>query len=233
MQFYFVFPLLFVILRRFDFAKPAALIGFTTFVLGLFFSRHVHFNEPSLLLLKLNYFIAGIVLHRFLSGDLNKVQGAATGLLAVALVSVDYRYGLGLLILPVLLTLMLVLGRLELEGKTPKWLSALIESRVVQFASDTSYSVYLFHGFFIAAAGYIVAGHESFINAQPRLSSWLMYGFVLVFTYVAANAAYRFVELPSIRLGKRVIERTLPRARADSGTPRGPEASSSTQAAKS
>lgn len=220
MQFYLVFPLLFLIVRRFHFAVSAALIGFTAFVLGVVLSKHVHFPEPAPLIMKLNCFMAGMVLHRFLAGGLSQARGASMALLAIALVSVDYRYHWYLLVLPALMGLMLLFGWLELHGKTPAWLAALIENRVVQFASDTSYSVYLFHGFFIAATGFLIAGNEGFIADHPRLFNWLMYGFVVMGAYTLSSVVYRFVELPGIQMGKRVIARLLPRSEGEAPAPR-------------
>ncbi len=230
MQFYLVFPLLFLILRRFNFIVTAALIGFVSFAFGLALSKYVHFPEPSPLVMKLNCFIAGMVLYHFLAGGVSKMQSVATALLAVALVSIDYRYHAYLLVLPVLMGLMLLLGWLELHGKMPKWLSALIEGRLVQFASDTSYGVYLFHGFFIAIVGLLLAGNEGFIAGNARLFNWLMLGFVAVGSYMLSSIVYRLVELPGIQLGKRVIARLLPRAGGGSA-PRNQDAALSAPAA--
>lgn len=211
MQFYLAFPFLFLFARRFNFAIAAALIGFIAFPIGVILSRHVHFPEPAPLVMKLNCFMAGMVLYRFLAGGAAGARSAATALLAIALVSVDIRYHVYLLVLPVLMSLMLLLGWLELHGKTPRWLAALVESRIVNFASDTSYSVYLFHGFFIASAGLMVAGNEGFIAGNPRLFNWTMYSFVVIGTYALSSVVYRYVELPGIQWGKRAIARWLPR----------------------
>lgn len=221
MQFYLAFPFLFLFMRRFGFVVSAAVIGFTAFALGLLISRHIHYPEPAPLVMKLNCFVAGMVLYRFLAGGMGNMQGVATALLAIALVSVDYhRYHIYLLVLPALMSLMLLLGWLELHGKTPAWLTALIEGRIVQFASDTSYSVYLFHGFFIATVGLLIAGNEGFIADHPRLFNWLMYGFVVLGTYALSSVVYRFVELPGIQMGKHVITRLLPRSQGELSTSR-------------
>jgi len=193
-------------------------------------TRHVDFPEPSPLVIKLNYFVAGMVLYRFLAGGLGRWQGIAMALLAVALVSLDYqRYRRHLIVLPALMGLMLLLGHLELKGKTPRWAAALIESRVVEVAADTSYSVYLFHGYFVAMAGLIVAGNEAWALAHPQAFNWMMYIFVVAGVYTTASIVYRFVELPGISLGKRVVARLLPVKRT-TAVPRGPEPIASTPA---
>lgn len=220
MQFYFTFPWLFLLLRRFNFAVPAALIGFPVFVLGLMVSQRVHFPEPTLMVMKLNYFIAGIILYRVVNAELSEARRAAMSLLAIALVSIDYRYHLHLLVLPTAMALMLFLGRLETQGKTPRWLAAVIGSKIVTAGADTSYSVYLFHGFFIATAGLLVAGNEAWIAEHRQLFNWSMYAFVVICAYALASVVYRFVELPGIQWGKRVINKLpKPLPRNDSAAP--------------
>lgn len=211
MQFYFVFPFVFLVVRRFNFLVPAAIIGFSVFVLGVMLSRHVDYPEPSALVIKLNYFMAGMVLCRLLAGGLDRVKSMGMAVLALALVSLDYqRYHHHLPVLPALMGLMMLLGYLEIKGKTPRWTAALIGSRVVEFGADVSYSVYLFHGYFVAMVGLAVAGNEDWIAAHPQAFNWMLYIFVIAGAYTAASFIYRFVELPGISLGKRFIARVMP-----------------------
>jgi peptidoglycan/LPS O-acetylase OafA/YrhL len=63
MQFYFAFPALWLILRRVGSPYAALVVGIAAFIVGVEVSQRVHFYEPSLLLFKLNYFIAGMLLH--------------------------------------------------------------------------------------------------------------------------------------------------------------------------
>lgn len=211
MQFYFVFPFLFLFVRRFSFLIPSAVIGFGVFVLGMLLSKHVYYPEPSVLVLKLNYFIAGMVLYRLLAGGISREKSAAMALLAIALVSLDYqRYHRHMLVLPALMCLMMFLGYLEIREKTPRWVASVIGSRVVEVAADTSYSVYLFHGYFVAIVGLAVAGNEGWVIAHPQAFNWMLYAFVITGAYTTASLVYRFVELPGISLGKRVIDRVLP-----------------------
>lgn len=207
MQFYFVFPVLFIALQRFGYIRIAILFGLPVYVIGLSIAMWVHFYEPSLIFMKLNYFIAGILLFRLLIEETDRYKRVALTLCAVLLVSIEYRYRTELVALPLLLFSMLFLGWMEVSNRTPGWIKILVNSRIIRFASDTSYGVYLFHGFFISASGLIISGNSYLLALTPPYRVLVMFLFVIVLSYLTAFAVYRFVELPGIQLGKRTIEK--------------------------
>ncbi len=110
MQFYFVFPALFLLMQKFGYLKIAILIGLPVFVLGFGISKFIAYSEPSLLVMKLNYFIAGILLFRFLRTDTSRYKRISLTLCAIFLVSLDFRYGRHIFVLPILLLSMLIPG---------------------------------------------------------------------------------------------------------------------------
>ena len=85
MQFYFVFPILMLLIQRFGFLKIAFCVGLVSFIVGLEISKFTHYYEPSLLFLKFNYFIAGIILYRILSTSISKDKRLVLVLCAVFL----------------------------------------------------------------------------------------------------------------------------------------------------
>jgi peptidoglycan/LPS O-acetylase OafA/YrhL len=210
MQFYFVFPALLFLMQKLGFLRIAVFVGLPVFIIGYLIGRYVHYFEPSLLFIKLNYFIAGILLFRFLEIGISRRRRYALALCAVLLVSLDFRYGRQLIVLPILLLLMLILGWLEAANRTPIWISSLVNSRFTRFASDSSYSVYLFHGFFISAFGLIISSQSSLLSLPPHQRVFLMFLFVATSAYLTAYMVYRFVELPGIRFGKHIIEKIAP-----------------------
>lgn len=210
MQFYAAFPLLYLAMRRFGVARTALVAGVPVFVLGVGISSLVFYYEPSLLFFKLNYFLAGMVLHHVLAGGAGRRGRTVLAAAAFALVTLDYRYGANLAAPPALLLSMLVLGRLETSGGTPGPLARVLNSRVVRFASDTSYGVYLFHGFFISASGWLISRNAYLLSLPPPQRVVFMLVFVTVLAYPLAHAVYRLVELPGIRAGKRVMDKLAP-----------------------
>ncbi len=210
MQFYFAFPILMLSMQRFGFLNIAFWIGLGSFIVGLAISKFTHYYEPSLLFLKFNYFIAGMILARVLSANISKGKRLVLVLCAVFLVSLDRGYGKQLLVLPLLLLSMLILGWLEATNRTPIWISSLINSRFTRFASDTSYGVYLFHGFFISAFGLILFRQTKLLALPPDRRVLIMFLFVATSAYLTGYAVHRCIELPAISLGKQMIQRMIP-----------------------
>jgi peptidoglycan/LPS O-acetylase OafA/YrhL len=210
MQFYFVFPALIFLMRRCGFLKIAIFAGLITIVVGYSVARLVHYYEPSLLFFKLQYFISGILLFRALSANTIVRKRCALAACAVFLVSLDFQYGTQLFVLPLLVISMLFLGWLEAINRTPVWMSSLINSRLTRFASNTSYSVYLFHGFFISASGLILSGQAGLIAMPSHQRVFAMFLFVAISAYLVSYVVYLWIELPGIRLGKYLIQKVAP-----------------------
>ncbi|MGE3972825.1 MAG: acyltransferase family protein [Porticoccaceae bacterium] len=210
MQFYFVFPALLFLMHKSGFIRISIFVGLPVFFVGYEVSRFIHYYEPSLLFMKLNYFIAGILLFRSLRVDVSRHRRYALALCAAMLVSLDFRYGRQLIVLPSILLSMLILGWLEAKNRTPISLSSLVNNRFIRFASDSSYGVYLFHGFFISAFGLLISSQPSLLSLPPSQRVFIMFLFVATSTYLTAYMVYRFVELPGIRFGKHMIEKIAP-----------------------
>lgn len=192
MQFYLAFPFLFLLRPRHLLAVALAVV-----VVGGWYVDFVRFPEPTLLLFKLQYFAAGMLLYRALMGDTRQ----KILLLAAALVLTGIEQGRQWQIAPALLLGMAALGTLEMQGQLPK----VCASRLVTYASDVSYSVYLFHGLLLGAFGAVLAAFGWKPDALLRTFGLL--AVVVPCTYLLAGVTYRFVELPGIRLGRHVLHR--------------------------
>ncbi|WP_327440176.1 acyltransferase [Pseudomonas donghuensis] len=209
MQFYAVFPLLFLVFSRLGVAKSSLLIGVPVFLAGTWISARVHYLEPSLIVLRLNYFLAGMVLFSAMQSGVSTLRQVCLVACAMALVYIGSRIEPDELVLPGFLLVMFAIGVAERSGQAPSWLISLINNRVVRFASDTSYGVYLFHGFFISAAGLAITRTPFLLELTPIQRVGAMLPFVLIGAYLTAYVIYRLVEQPGIRLGGR-INRSMP-----------------------
>lgn len=206
MQFYFVFPALLFLMHKVGFCRAIFIIGLPVFVIGFIISYYFHYFEPSLLFLKLNYFMAGILLFRILGACKSNRNRLLLTLGAVFLVSLEFNiYENETLVLPFLLVSMLILGYLEAVGRTPTWLLSLVNSRVTRFASDTSYGVYLFHGFYISLSGLIISWNTELLALLPYQRVLAIFIFVTMSAYLTSYVIFRTIELPGIRFGKYVI----------------------------
>jgi peptidoglycan/LPS O-acetylase OafA/YrhL len=195
MQFYLAFPLLFLWLRT---PLRALVAGLIVFTLGRDFAISVAYPEPSLLAFKLHYFLAGMLLYQAVTESGAKRTGAIAAALVLSFLDRNWHQ-------PALLLSMFALALLERDGQTPAPLAAVIDSRIMRFASDVSYSVYLFHGRMIGTFGALLAIFPADLSPMARTA--LLFAFVLPTSYAISWVVYRWVELPGIALGKRVVGR--------------------------
>lgn len=232
MQFYLIFPALLLAMERYGFLRVAIPAGVSVALLGFGISQAVQYPEPSLLAMKLNYFMAGMLLFRLLCAQTSGAKRIIYAVCALVLVALDLRYPLSfVLVACALLLSMITLGRLETSGRTPAWLSHLIDNRVVRFASDVSYSVYLFHGFFLSLSGLIISGQIDFLAMPAYLRTFFIFLFVSISTYASAYVVYRLVELPGIAAGRRVLRRFASSSNAQRGSNQAKEQDQSLEAA--
>lgn len=198
MQFYAVFPFLLLAFNRFGLPAIAVTAG-VSLAAAWAARRHFVITEQSLLVLKLHFFLAGMLICR--------AKRWPMVVAALLLASLDRK-----LAGPFLALLMFLLVRQESLGRLP----AILRGRVVHFASDTSYSVYLFHGFFLSACGLIIARWPALQQLAPSLRVAAIFVFVTVGAYGTGWLIYRRVELPGIEFGRRLIQR-WPRRTATPG----------------
>lgn len=200
MQFYLAFPLIWLACRRFGPITAALVLSGMALVLSVAVSTLVEFREPSLLVFKLRYFMAGMLI--FHAVRARGARLAALSVVAVALCAYEPTYGRQAVILPALAVLMLAAGVAEQRRALPLAVSAVLGSRAVRVASDISYGVYLFHGFWLAGAGMLLVG----VPLGPtRLLALL--AVVLPGACLTGWLVHRFVETPGIALGRRAISR--------------------------
>jgi peptidoglycan/LPS O-acetylase OafA/YrhL len=213
MQFYLAFPLLFMLMDKFGYLRISIAVAIPCFVVGFYVNMYLGFFEPSLLLMKLNYFIAGILIFRFielrqagLKNNAQKIHNIIIILVIFILVSLDYlRYELDILYLWGLSFMLLISADFDRLQKTPQLFARAFKSRFVRFASDCSYSVYLFHGFFISMFGLFISENSWLASCQLGTRLILMLLFVVVTSYSFSYVIYKVVELPGIQVGKSVI----------------------------
>ncbi|MGJ7579297.1 acyltransferase family protein [Variovorax sp. RHLX14] len=199
MQFYAVFPLLVLAMRRFGMILVALVLAALAwrFIPGL----RPLWQEPALLLFKLQTFMAGMLAFTAV---------AARGRYALAL----FAAGCALIALDpssvwrsyVLYAVLFIGARLEHAGRLPSALTSLLQGRLVRFTAETSYSVYLFHGFFIAGFGLILT-HGWLIDLSPFARVCAMLVFVVPGVYLFAHLVMLWVEKPGIALGNRLTRR--------------------------
>lgn len=208
MQFYLVFPMIFIACNRWGWLRVTAVIGCISGLMLITFNKSLrsgliapdmNFLEPSFLFFKLQYFLIGIIVYSATQEKIKKLLPIGFLLLALCMLDIGQGNAKTLVRLAMTLTIFLM-ARASASGD-----QVFANSRLVRLLSDSAYSVYLFHGFFIAAAGWLMAPE---MVARPLL----MVAWVIPSAYISAQLVERWVERPGIRLGRDVVARLSGRA---------------------
>lgn len=216
MQFYVVFPFIYLAMKRFGTGKTAVVLALFSYAFMWIFNQAVaagkanFFFEPSMLFFKLPIFLAGVLIYRAASTSTTSNWHRITYVLLALLMCAnlgDIYHGqvIYLVFLVALMAVMAVPYRPI--ARHLNVLEMVCRSRIVTFMSDVSYSVYLFHGLFLAIVG-------SQIGMSAKNSGWplvigtlAIWAAVIVLTYAFSFLVFRFVELPGIALGKIIVGR--------------------------
>ena len=212
MQFYFFFPALYLVVRRFGLIWPAAAIGLVALVSGKLLGSS--FVEPSFLPFKLPVFFAGILVYeRTKSDDRKKRLILLTIALAMSLSQWSW-YGRYCVLIAAPVGLMAILTG-EVAGNrlvdTFRGIAtAILANRIADFLSDLSYSAYLFHGIFISIIGSALVQTLGFqaLNSSVRVLTFIVA--VMLPTLILSAAIHRAIERPGILLG-RSVDRAISR----------------------
>lgn len=208
MQFYFVFPFIFLLLKKRDVKISLLLLGFLSIAIARIVYKFLYFYEPSFLALKLQYFLAGIILYYLLNYKLLLRDKVILTLIAFFLLLIEYRVNSYTLVF--IFLMMYSIGWLEVHQILSQQLMSVIDSKIVNFMSDSSYSVYLFHGFFISLSGLIISYIEPLTNSSLFVHTLFMWFFVLICTYPFAYFIFIFIEKKGAHYGRNFINKTFP-----------------------
>lgn len=201
MQFYAVFPLLFLLMRK---------CGYVVFVVGALGAgwgiKHglgLSFPEPSFLPLKLSLFIIGMIAaeaHFNFAGGKPIFMRAPLIVMALLLASRHSLYVVAVTLLVIFLGLFSPLGNtVRLPAKI---LNTILSNRLTRFMADASYSVYLVHGLFITLFG----GDLFNVQLAPPARVALLTVMVTALSYSTAVALHHGIEQPGLKLGRKLIK---------------------------
>lgn len=210
MQFYMLFPFIMLLTLRLGYVPT--LIGIMVlctigrYVLASFYEA---FSMPSMILIKLHMFIAGMLLAEAVRRkQLSFVLLALIAPVASAIINI--RMGK----LEIIFEALMIIGMAmvlwqnrpgALMEKLMRLPRAILTNRVSTWLGDVSYSVYLLHLLIvIPAIAWLLRDYH--IEGQAEVLRVAMVSAIcLPVTYGIATLLYRFVEKPGILLGKRVL----------------------------
>src|SRR5580765_709242 len=204
MQFYFVFPLIFVLARKYGYLQVLTVIAGAVLIIG-YQVAETPFPEPSFLPLKLNYFIAGMLLCLCL--DRGRSRSLRTGCAILGLcLTIFHVSAQRLYVFQTLLwSAMYILGSIEFER--PTMLGMLFRSTVIKHGADWSYGVYLVHGIFIQLCGLMMSRSHWLAGFSIEVRTVGMFLFTAACSYATASQIHKYLEKPMISWGGTLLRR--------------------------
>lgn len=211
MQFYLFFPFLFLALRR----VPVILYSMlTAAIVGICFSmisvyvidaeKLISFPQPTLLALRLNCFVAGMILARILFSDGLRAADLVAFSLAIFLFQRTTFFAIATLIaLLVLRGRIFENGRYNLISKMLFLCSRILEMRWSRRLGDFSYSIYLLHIFLLIPAVTFLQTTTWFPALPGAARFSLVVVIVIPLVIFMSRFTFLFIEQPLINIGRR------------------------------
>ncbi|MGX5804936.1 acyltransferase family protein [Bradyrhizobium sp. Arg314] len=212
MQFYAVFPALMLLVRRFDWVWSAivvaALGGIAVMVLGW---MSVRFPMPSLLPLKIQVFLCGMLL----AGVLGQRQPRPLLHLALAMALAAIPFGDGYGLSKLVIREALVLGFFALvlyrmlpgqAGAVARRIAVALGGGVFHVLGELSYSIYLIHLLVLQpVAAFVIARYGDGLSAPLRFA--IVLAVVMPGVCLLSWVTYTVFEMPGQKLGRAVLRR--------------------------
>ncbi len=202
MQFYLIFPLIFLFLKRASLGN-LALFLIATILVSVLSSKYIipGFTEPSLIFYQLPTFLIGIFIYYGIFHQ--EIEKRNFSLLSVFLLcAVKHQQdNFYLLLAAILLTFSLY------DSDSSHKLNKFFDDKIFTVLSDLSYSVYLFHGFFLSIIGAYIERNLYPLGYTTNQCVMIIIITVIPLTYITSYFLYKYVELPGIALGKALIKK--------------------------
>lgn len=212
MQFYLLFPFIMLLTLRWGFALTLLAV-MALCVLGRFLLPDLYdaFPMPSMILIKLHMFIAGMFLARAV-GD--GKRGFVILALLAPLVSVllNIRMDSTQVAMEAVMIVMMagILWPWPQTGLLPRLFAIpryLLRHRFFTWLGDVSYSVYLVHLLIVIPTIALLLRHYGLANFGSSIRFLITAALCLPVVYLLATGLHRAIELRGIALGKRLIQR--------------------------
>lgn len=218
MQFYVLFPLLILAVFRFGALSIAitsmVLVLMTNKVFGLYREPGLlgNYPQPSMILFKLNIFVAGMCMALFY---INRARKECLYFLVPCVVSLIGTA-------PQVQACALFMGFvLYFNSEGQELFGKMISGRVARFLGDTSYSVYLLHKLIMLPVLYLLFHSAWFMAEGTKARIVIAFAVLVLPIYGCAYLIYRLLELPGIQLGRTVLKMRWGQPRLAAVTPGG------------
>ena len=212
MQFYFLFPFIMLAVMKLGFARACfaviLLCAAAKYLLPNYFAA---FPMPSMILIKLHLFIAGMFIAEAIR---RKSMWYALFAVISAVGSIYMPNGLNVyhLIAQIGMIFMMTLilwPRNEGSAwgnilRLPRW---VLTNKFSVYMGDVSYSVYLLHLLIVIPIVALLLSNTQFADLPAVIRFIVASAIILPITYGIAALLFKFIEKPGIQLGKLMISR--------------------------
>lgn len=212
MQFYALFPFIMLGVMKWGFARTSIAITLLCVILKVIFTSYfLSFTMPSLILIKLNVFIAGMLIAAGVKNK-NILYIAASLLVTIASLylyagvnRVRYAAEVGMVIMMAIL-----LWTREENSvitkilKFPRW---ILTNRISVFLGDVSYSAYLLHLLIVLPVISTLLVQTGFHHESSFLRFIFASVIIIPLTYAISLLLYVFIEKRGIKLGKMIVSK--------------------------
>jgi len=215
MQFYFLFPFIMLAVMRLGFAGACfAVILLCAAAKYLFPSYFAAFPMPSMILIKLHLFVAGMFIAEAIR---RKSMWYVIFALVSAIASIgiymqnDLRASHLLAQIGMILMMATILWPRNQDStwtnllRLPRW---ILTNKFSVYMGDVSYSVYLLHLLIGRPVVAFLLSNTQFAGLPSGVRFIAAAAIILPLTYGIASLLYKFIEKPGIKLGKSVISRS-------------------------
>lgn len=215
MQFYLCFPLLYFAFKRWS-AIPLVLVaavcvGISLQNISVYTidpSKWMSFPQPSILILRLNCFVAGIVLAKIVCSERASVMDFIALMLSVFLFQ-RLTFAVIACFLTAVILRQLISNRIgsKLIDSVLDRSATLFEAPFFRRLGDLSYGVYLVHIFLLIPAVRFLQSTTWFLQLGGASRFILVAGVVIPLALLLAKIAFEAIEKPFINVGRKVASR--------------------------
>ncbi len=216
MQFYAVFPLIMLLLKRYNYFYISICLWSIDLISNKLFTYNTPnpgllgiFPQPSFLPLKLSFFLIGILLAEAYYYK-SKNSSLSSYLILLAIIISGYKHSIFILFLSIMIVALLFYDResdLLRIGRGIKIVQKILSNKISHFMADTSYSVYLAHELILIPSIALLASFAWYVSLPGIVRFSLLFLEVASLTYCLGWLLYNHVEKPGITLGKAILKR--------------------------
>lgn len=203
MQFYVVFPLILTFTTRYRALGFVAVLAGAGLLMLTFPAYFEAFSRPSPLPMKINLFLAGMLLADLVAGEDRPAMKIALAMLLALIPSDGDLLTPRNLVRPFLVLPLALIILCEVRKFSGGPLR-LLRWRPVNYLGEISYSVYLLHLVLLVPAASLIARDT---GLQGLALAGVSFAVTLPFVFAGSSLLYHFVERPGIKLGKRLFAR--------------------------